>query len=423
MGGPVRLDQFATETAALVQPFRSKFGALAWEELDTPGPEHEYLIDGLLTVGDKSIIGGPSRSGKSFLSIDAGMAIARGVPFFGRPVVQGLVIYQAGEGARGVKKRLRAYRKHHGIPAGERIPFVLLQSRIDLYSAEGDTAALIEECKGIAKMYDVPLRAFFIDTLATASPGADENSGKDMGAVMNNLDRIGKALPGTHVALVHHLNAAGTKLRGHSSIYANIDQVIMVTRNESTGERTAILDKQKDDEDGIHIKFKLRPVVVGYRERDQKEITSCVVYPIEGANPQPAQEGKGFALRPNEAMVYQALVNAIAEHGEPAPADRPTIPADATVVRAGRWKSAFAALDPASDESDTPELIEKRAMKALKDYGPKLVQFGLIRRENPFVWVTPKLVRGFGPRQPDPVPDQAAELSSDDIDAFIGGGT
>jgi hypothetical protein len=59
---------------------------LAWEDLDAPGPEHEYLIDGLLTVGDKSIIGGPSRSGKSFLSIDD-WKVVRGFEYLSSPAL------------------------------------------------------------------------------------------------------------------------------------------------------------------------------------------------------------------------------------------------------------------------------------------------------------------------------------------------
>src|SRR6185312_3245418 len=109
----------------------------------------------------------------------------------------------------------------------------------------------------LAAQYDVPLRALFIDTLATATGAADENSGRDMSTVMANLDRISSAFPSCHVGLVHHMNAGGTKLRGHTSVYANVDQVILVTKDEEAKMSTALLDKQKDDEDGAKINFEL----------------------------------------------------------------------------------------------------------------------------------------------------------------------
>jgi hypothetical protein len=163
-------------------PFESKFGGIPFELLDEPGPEHEHLIDGILTVGDKSIIGGASRSGKSFLAIDMAMSIATGRAFFGHKVMKpGLVVYQAGEGGRGIKKRFRAWRQYHEIAAGTRIPVFILPAKVDIHSAEGDTAKLIEELTGIERLYNMPIVAFFVDTLAKASGGADENSGRDMG--------------------------------------------------------------------------------------------------------------------------------------------------------------------------------------------------------------------------------------------------
>jgi hypothetical protein len=68
------------------KPFTSKFKALFLDELDAPGPEHEWLIDDILSAGDKCIIGGPSQSGKSFLAIHAGMCVATGTQFFGHNV-------------------------------------------------------------------------------------------------------------------------------------------------------------------------------------------------------------------------------------------------------------------------------------------------------------------------------------------------
>jgi len=379
-------------------PFKSKFGAIAWEHLDDPGPEHEYLIDGWTTVGDKSIIGGPSRSGKSFLAIHAGMSIARGTPFFGAKVMApGLVIYQAGEGVRGVKKRLRAFRKHFDVRGDERVPFVLLQSKIDLYRPDGDTDALIVEIQAIAKLYSVPLRAIFIDTLATATGGADENSGRDMSAVMANVDRINVAT-GAHVCLVHHMNAAGTKLRGHTSVYANIDQAVTVTRDEVTKIRTAVLDKQKDGEDGQSIRFELFQVRLGERP-DGQPITSCVTLEVgEKDAARKAQASKGFTLTKQEELVFRALVNVLADKGQ-APPIGFNIPEGVSVVSYKDWRDMYARSAPLDD--DDPRKKAQNVKKAMQRAGTVLLKFGIIGRDDPWIWWTGKPVRGFAKHAPD----------------------
>jgi hypothetical protein len=226
-------DEFDLE--AEPAPFVSQFGGIAFEQLDEPGPEHAHVIDGLITVGDKSVLGGASQSGKSFLAIHMAMCIGTAMSFFGRKILApGLVIYQAGEGGRGIKKRFRAWRQHFGVPKDKRVPVYILQSKVDIHSHEGDTARLIDEIKGIERMYGMPVVALFIDTLQKAQGMADENSGRDMGVVMANVDRIAAAVPGCHVCLVHHMNAGGTKLRGHTSVYAGVDQVILVTKDPET---------------------------------------------------------------------------------------------------------------------------------------------------------------------------------------------
>ncbi|HEX5508946.1 MAG TPA: AAA family ATPase [Pseudolabrys sp.] len=408
------------------QPFVSKFGAVAFENIDEPGPEHEFMIDDWFTVGDKSVIGGPSRSGKSFLAIHAGMAIAlaslpqcsKSAPdFFANKVLTpGLVIYQAGEGARGVKQRLRAFRKHFGIPSVTRVPFVLLQSKIDLYSAQGDTAGLIDEVKGLAAGYDVPLRALFIDTLATATGGADENSGRDMSTVMANIDRIAAACPGCHVSLVHHMNAAGTKLRGHTSVYANVDQVITVNRDEITKIRTAVLDKQKDGEDGKKIRFKLKSVELGIRPRDGKVLTSCVCVTVDDREFE--AQTTGFRLKGQEELIFKALMKALETKGRPAPVEMAAIPADTTVVEYKHWRALYAASAPIDSEDERTR--SSTIKKAMQRAGATLLRYDVIGREQNFVWWTGKAVRGITPRpKPQKAPQaQSSLMTMEDLDAF-----
>lgn len=377
-------------------PFISKFGFLPFEKLDEPGPEHSYIVDGILSVGDKSIVGGPSMSGKSFLAIHMAFCIALGRDFFGRKIfTPGLVVVQAGEGARGIKKRLRAYRQHYGVGDAKIVPLVILQSKVDLWRADGDTKALIEELRGISALYRQPIVAVIVDTLATATAGADENSGKDMSSVMANIDDIQRALK-THVSLVHHLNAAGTKLRGHSSILANIDQVLMVNKDEETKIRTAVVGKQKDGEDGATIKFELMQVETGrYRAADDKPETSCVCTEIGVKDEARKQAEKwGAFIQPKEEPIFRAFWATRKAHGflPDDEAIKKGAPPASLVVTSGQFRDIYRS--QRFDGGDS-EITNDAIRKVWERNAQGLIKFGILGFSSPYIWWTGKPVRGY----------------------------
>jgi hypothetical protein len=312
------------------------------------------------------------------------MCIATAMPFFSRRILTpGLVIYQAGEGGRGIKKRFRAWRQHFGVPKDKRVPVYILQSKVDIHSHEGDTAKLIAEIQGISRLYNMPVVALFIDNLQKAQGMADENSGRDMGTVMANVDRIAGAVPGTHVCLVHHMNAGGTKLRGHTSVYAGVDQVIIVTKDPESKLRTAFLDKQKDDEHGARINFELMQVEVGRRAIDGKPVTSCVTLPLGGALELKVAGKAGertINLTNQQKNILTALKNAIAEHGGPTPATLKLPRSITTVVEYRWWLQAFRAIATEADDA--------AIKKAMQRAGEKLYSLSIIGRINPYVWLT-----------------------------------
>lgn len=394
-------DELSTIVAKLPEwrpkAFVPKYKGVRFENLDTAGVEHSYAIDEWLTEGGKAVIGGASLSGKSFLAIHMAMCIATGLPFFGYKVLlPGLVVYQAGEGESGIRKRFRAWRDHFGVARNTVVPVYIIEQKVDLFAPNADTQPLIDEIRGVAKTYNVPLRAIFIDTLAKASIGADENSGRDMGLVMSNIDRIADEFPNANSCLVHHMNANGTKLRGHTSVYANVDQVVLVAKEENSKVRTAILDKQKDGESGLKINFELQVLEVGRRQIDGKPITSCVTLPAGGQHTVKT-EGTGSSkdrtttLSAEDTLIYQALQNAIEEHGEP-PSPMLRLPKAITrVVHAKYWKEAYMA--KASDTKDNT--VNQRLSRA----STRFQNMRIMGRINPFVWLTKRDVATA------PVPD------------------
>lgn len=403
-------DAFAAKVLA-PPPYVSKFNARTWAQLEDPGQSHEWLIKGVLTRGEVAMMAGPSGCGKSFLSLDLAMAVCRGERWFDTWVRKGGVIYQAGEGKRGLFKRLKAYRKENQIDLSAPLDFVLLPAGLNLYSSEDHTTALIEECRHFAGTFSTPLELVVIDTFGAATAGADENSSRDMGPVLERCVRISEALKAA-VLLVHHMNAGGTKARGWTGITANIDSVLGVARVFADAKNTEpVMDidrrqiremalvKQKDGEDGRKWRFVLPAVEIG-RDEDGDAITSCVVRaPNEEGEPGETSKSTdaGIRLTPQCEVFLRAVYKALSEHGEDAPFEL-SLPSGTRVVKWKKLGEVFAGMAfDGADEAD-PKKRQDKLSQAMKRHGEKLMQLRIMMRENPFVWLTGRKVRGFAKR-------------------------
>lgn len=261
----------------------------------------DELIEGVLTVGAGSVIYGDSNSGKTFLVIDMACAIARGVPWMGRQVEQGLVVYVAAESPASVKSRLQAYQIHHGC----KVPnFAIVQAPVNLHSNDTETEALINAVKQVERIAGQRASLVIGDTLARMTAGANENSGEDMGLVVGRFDRI-RHETGAHFLLIHHSGKDTAKgARGHSSLRAAVDTEIEV-QELPTG-RCAEVMKQRDlGTKGERIGFRLEQIHVGVTKWG-KPASTCVVKPSD------APEKKSAGKRMGE--VEGAVVEFLAQH-------------------------------------------------------------------------------------------------------------
>lgn len=366
------------------KPFTSRFGAVPWRDLDLPGAQHEWLIKGLLARGEIGMLAGPMQSGKSFLAIDLAMCVARGIDWMGRRVLRGGVVYQAGESARGVRrKRLPAYRLHHGLTAADELPFVLLQSPVDLYASDDPTEALIAECRHWAGTFGFPLELLVIDTWSAATPGANENASEDVSRVLARCARIAREL-NCAILLVHHMNAGGDKPRGHTSIPANLDAVVTVKKADAKDERgreirEARIAKAKDGEDGLTWQFVLPAVELG-RDEDGDPITSCVVQPVEAQRPD-ASGGRRKRLSDKAAIFLRAIREEVGERGEAPPAVL-QLPYGVLVTRYDHVRDRFRRLQ--FYEADTAaSTIRSDISRA----GSELLRAHVIGRNDPYIWI------------------------------------
>lgn len=239
-------------------------------------PPMRWTIRGVLPETGVAAIYGDSGCGKSFLAIDLLARISTGArEWFGRPLCQREVLYAALEGQSGVKARVDAWERLNGVRV-DGLKF--LTERFTLLSDDdvmGFADAVTAACE--------PGAVVVIDTLAQATPGADENTGKDMGVVLAAAQYIANSVKGL-VVLVHHRGKDASKgLRGHSSFNAAMDAVICVERDKTTDRRSWTVTKMKEGEDGATGMFTLETVDLGTVDQFGIQDRSAAVKELTGA--------------------------------------------------------------------------------------------------------------------------------------------
>jgi archaellum biogenesis ATPase FlaH len=278
--------------AELKAPER-RYLPLSLEELSFEQPLR-WCIKNVLPAEGIAAIYGPSGSGKSFLALDLMLAVAEGNSWFGISTQKMHVTYLVLEGAAGLPQRVAAYRQYHG-EISKNIRYVAKQ--FSLISSD-DRKDLIEAIEAVGCKSGLVV----IDTLNRAAAGADENSSRDMGQIIEGARQLQAELGGI-VVLIHHSGKDQSKgLRGHSSLHAALDAVIEVNRNGKS--RKWIAAKEKDAADSSMHSFRLDVIQVNVDE-DGLPVSSCVVVP-ENVSGNPFQK-LTFPQGANQQIVWSAI--------------------------------------------------------------------------------------------------------------------
>jgi hypothetical protein len=228
-------------------------------------PAASWFIKGVLPKAGLAVVFGESGSGKTFYVLDMVSAIARGQQWRGMKTTQGRVVYICAEGESGFRTRLTAHCKHHGI---DQMPLGVIGDAPN-FMEKNDIKDLIAAVKSYG-----PTDIIVVDTFAQVMPGANENSGEDVGRALAHCKALHR-VTGALVILVHHSGKDSSKgARGWSGLRAAADAEIEVVRAPQM--RSATITKLKDGEDGEEYGFTLTTVVIG-QDDDGDDISSCVV--------------------------------------------------------------------------------------------------------------------------------------------------
>jgi hypothetical protein len=245
-------------------------------------PSLEPLVGDLLHLDSLARVVGPSGHMKSFMVIDFAGHVGTGMKWHGHHVRQGTVVYLVAEGARGIRKRVRAWEKHHGIKMTD---VLFLPRPVQAMSPEWDT--LIEAMRRLEPSMIV------IDTQARVSVGVEENSAKELGLVVDRMEQL-RAATGACVLVIHHTGHVGEHGRGSSSAKGALQSELHVSKKGDRATNIVITlktGKQKDDEEGSDLQFGLKVITLdGEYKPDGRPVTSVV---LESLDMRPAEVVKG----------------------------------------------------------------------------------------------------------------------------------
>jgi len=390
------------------------FGARTMNSLAGKPIEYDWLIKGLVERNGVFVLAAEKQAGKSFVVMDMGMKIARGLQYGDRITRKGVVIHIACEDGKGVQMRAEGYRQANGISPDVDIPYIIMDREFTLMSDEV-IDKLIAQVKAWEDYYDMPVELIIIDTLSVATEGLNEIDGAEVGKVLARVNRL-KDQTGAAICLVHHMNASGGRVRGHTSIEANVSQVFEIrplmtipqNRKETPqpvldGEgrhiRQIVLTKNKNGINNLKWKIVLEVVNLG-TDRDGDPITTCIcARPARHSNSD-AQEDN-TKLSNDQKIVFEALTAAQTDegidtpHGSLAPPQiKRCVPQAAFVARVRRTITFNAA-------EDEVEARNKELTAFLKRTTTALINAGYMGRDNDkrIVWATGKSDRPRPPRQ------------------------
>lgn len=206
-------------------------------------PDPTWLVHDLLVARSFAVLYGASGSGKTFVALDWALSVASGLPWRGRAVRRGPVVYVTAEGGANLKHRVAAWRHARRYDRPQLSGWFVLAS-VNLMD-EDETAALTRAIRlklGARR----PVLVVF-DTLNTMMPDGDENTPRDMGAVLASVRRI-RRRTGAAVLLLHHTGWTAERERGHSSLRGAADTMIGLSGDpeEPTAAHELVCKKQRD---------------------------------------------------------------------------------------------------------------------------------------------------------------------------------
>jgi hypothetical protein len=264
------------------------------------------LIEGFLGRHEQSAWYGAPESGKSTGIIDAACRVASGQLYCGRVVMQGAVLYVAAERGMNVRRRVLAWRLEHGI---DDFPLAVIDDAADLRTGAVDTDRIIDAAQRLADECKQPVVWIIFDTLSRVLAGGDENSPRDMGALVASVDRIFRTTD-AHCSLVHHTPLGESdRMRGHTSFNGAMDTTVRIEKRN--GIVALEVDKASDlpDAEKPKLFFRFKSITL---TSEPHTTASILIQAEDQAAEMAAASGKGKKKETKTVRIFrEAFIEAL----------------------------------------------------------------------------------------------------------------
>lgn len=207
----------------------------------------DWVIPGLISRRDLVLLIGDAGVGKGYACEDMVSGVANGIAWCGGrfPAAEpSMVLYTIGEGRNRFRDRVIARESENsrlGIETrSENMRFVFDVPQLFDPKSPYNPREFLDHLTRYDCLHPSLL---IIDTMQRASIGVDENSSKDVGMILSNIEIIQRET-GAAVMLVHHTNKLGG-VRGSTALRASADVVLLVQKLGENNHRL-VCDKLKD---------------------------------------------------------------------------------------------------------------------------------------------------------------------------------
>ena len=187
----------------------------------------EWVLDEYLPAGGLALLAGKPKEGKTTLTYELAVRVAKGHPFLNRSTSGGgVLILGLEEHPRDMRLRLRS---------------LGAEALSNLYVYSGQLAPTPNTLERITRFtMEQNIKLILVDTLAAFWSVRDENDAAEVTKAMKPLLRLARET-GACVLLIHHARKSegsyGDEIRGSGALFASVDVALILKRHEVQTQR------------------------------------------------------------------------------------------------------------------------------------------------------------------------------------------
>lgn len=247
---------------------------LAFSDFIKEPPPSGYTIKNFLPHDGLAMVFGDPKAGKTLATLDAMLHVASGLPWFGLRTRRRRVLYFAGEGVSGLKRRARAWSLEHpeACPDLTFAPWPL---------GLGDSKAVEGAALAIKEGMKEPGEVVVVDTLNAHWAKGDENTQESMTAALSSLRAL---FPDCLTIVVHHsghAESAKGRARGSSVLPGAVDVAVCVSKGKQGAPNEISIPLARDGATDLRLHFTIEGRLTGWTDDDGEILDAPIIRQAE----------------------------------------------------------------------------------------------------------------------------------------------